>query len=538
MSGADLENAYRSFKQEVDREHLKKISVKIISMSQSEMLEWEKSQFWQWCTTESIQISFLKTPCKLTTMYTENNKKYVAESEVKWVFAENMWKRVNTEPVAGSICISHLRALQEVFEENPGVSMILILEGDVETTKNTVHNMCNLIANWFCNRELEYCEYIALCSSDWHIGYSRDLSSSPKIRNSKIGPFFQLVCMPSEEGYQGSGFYKFIGQGARAIVYSSNFATHILGTKVQQYWDLHLIGQLSHLKKSWHSQGFNTKALALVSTPTIFTHVPTMADRFRGSGRLHSLRINDAEPDSKYICLDLSKNYGLANRMQTIVLWCMVCTVTELGLIVLWEKSTACNCNFDDFFFHNIGEPPSAAMPFLRIIDNAKNHMWAASMKNPLHCVAHFHSQCQVEDGYNYMLNEWKKHCQKHDTAVTRHVKNVLEDLQAWFKGNIMEFWKLFDVADRTLFNDCEAYFQSEGFQFSQVGWTYGFHIRRGDFKKTHYKDPMTNNKTPYPVKLQLKKEWKDSDDEFMAALFFVLFPLSIFGFHGIENCA
>ena len=77
----------------------------------------------------------------------------IAQIEVNRCFTDKFGQHVLQEPVAGAICISHLRALNEALNQNEDASIIVVLEGDVMGNDNTVQLFASLVANWFCNDE-------------------------------------------------------------------------------------------------------------------------------------------------------------------------------------------------------------------------------------------------------------------------------------------------------------------------------------------------------------------------------------------------
>ena len=122
------------------------------------------------------------------------------------------------------------------------------------------------------------------------------------VRGSRVQPYFQLIEMPFVSNDKGGHkSFKFVGQGARALAYSRDFAMHILSTKVNHVYDMWILEELTKVRnefeqKHWSGQLYN--AIYLCCEPPVFEHVPTFDKRFRGSGRLASMAPNKATEDS------------------------------------------------------------------------------------------------------------------------------------------------------------------------------------------------------------------------------------------------
>ena len=122
------------------------------------------------------------------------------------------------------------------------------------------------------------------------------------VKGSRVQPYFQLIQMPwvsNDKG--GHKSFKFVGQGARALAYSRDFAMHILSSKVNHFYDMWLLEELSIERRSYekaHRDGRKYNTIYLCCEPPVFEHVPAFDKRFRGSGRLASMAPNKATEDS------------------------------------------------------------------------------------------------------------------------------------------------------------------------------------------------------------------------------------------------
>ena len=143
--------------------------------------------------------------------------------------------------------------------------------------------------------------------------------STRKIAGSRAGPYFELFELPFKPvGYQ------FVGQGARALAFAPEFCERVLQKKVTNWWDIHLLSEASKVYEEHIKKGKKRPLTAILATPAMFHHRPAMGDRFRGSGRLHAAA-DPGEPQAKYICLQLDRQWGLTNRLQTIALMAAYC---------------------------------------------------------------------------------------------------------------------------------------------------------------------------------------------------------------------
>ena len=509
MAGQDLGHSFLHYGCDDPTWACKSTVVKIIELEEDNKKNWQATDFWKWCEAEHIDISFLQHPCVLHKLEENSPSPTLAEIEIKNMFTGNFFPRIETEPVASAICVSHLRALHEARSMNPSAKLLIILEGDVKTTVNTIPLMASFMANWYCNENLKFTNYCALSFSDWHMSYAKKMRDAKRVPNSKVGMYFELYSLPVNANRQS---YDFIGQGARALAFEPEFATKVLDTKVSAYWDLHLLNMLTKEAEAWKKYKWATDCLAVVCTPVIFSHVPDMGDRFRGSGRLHSLAANPSEPISYFITLDVSREWGMSNRLQTIVLWMMFCSTTSCGLYVLWEPKKACDCNFYDVFTVNIEDSPTARMPFLKVFNDAKHHMWKAAIADSAWNLGHVNSQTQVHDGFKYWIDTWMKMSENLDDVRHEFLKERLpmfEDILA----NQMQFWDKFNI-NSDIWEQAKAYAYENLFHVpGQIHA--GFHIRRGDMKKMNLLAKLKNRDYTPAKKNELQQLWDEADRTF-----------------------
>ena len=117
------------------QEAIQRTVVKIIYLDYKDN-PWHEGQEWhQQLSAEGIHISYLQHPCTLDTI--DDKTGTLAHIEVKHCFTDRFWPKVEQEPVAGAICISHLRALHEALVQHPDASFIVLLEADVMGNDNT-----------------------------------------------------------------------------------------------------------------------------------------------------------------------------------------------------------------------------------------------------------------------------------------------------------------------------------------------------------------------------------------------------------------
>ena len=325
MSSASFRIAFDKYSSLDVRRCFSKTMVVVIDHHEEKQREMHKTAFWRACQTEGISICYLNNPAKPIPIPGGVHK----SSEVEWRHAfEGVNKeKILREPIAAAIVVSHLRAIHQGVEQNPDAGLFIILERDVETNQNSIFMFACFMANWWGNWHMRNCQYAGLTFSEWHGPYSQAVWKSPTLANAEYRPHVRIVDCP-EQWYvrKTRTRFSFVGQAGRALAFSAPFARRLLESKVGNVWDLHVLDVLSQVKSDWEEKHMDTSGMAGIVTPPIFTHVPLFVDRLRGSGRLHSQVVNEAEATSYYICLNLGGQWGLSNRCQTLILWLRFCS--------------------------------------------------------------------------------------------------------------------------------------------------------------------------------------------------------------------
>ena len=485
---------------------LKNTTIKVIHLNHEENDTWSKTSFWQECLAEGIQISYVEHPCRLHKVKS-TSEVIIAEQEIRHAFTPHFWQRVQKEPVAAAICVSHARALHESLSQNPAATCIIVLEGDVETTPNTNQLLAAFLANWHGNTELENTQYVALTFSDWHAGYSKKVHDQPGVLPStRVPPYFQLASLPRHPQQQsGREGYHFIGQGARAIAYSPEFARKVLDAKFNSYYDLHLLELLAKEAGLWRKSTHDILTLALLAMPPLFTHVPSFEARFRGSGRLQSEAQTPAEETSYFLCLDLSHQWGLSNRVQTIILWIIFCSYHRLGLYICWEPLKACNTLFSEILSIDVTQAPLHSIPFCRVLDSRKTSWWNAARNNQHWCYGTIESQCTVSMGLQFMFQEYEQLMKK---SVCKDLISTVLPIWKEASGDLQQYWNAMSVKP-------EIIDRAKGYISGAMGdatHAIGVHVRRGDYKGFNFQEKLTDPNISEEKKGELETTWEYAD--------------------------
>ena len=506
MSSPVFRQAFACFPEgETVERALQQTVVKIIHLNYKQDQHHEKEEWHQHLSAEGVNISYLQHPCKLNRV--NDKAKTLAEIEAKHCFSDSFWPKVLEEPVAGAIAISHLRALNEALE-NPKAGLIIILEGDATGNENTVQLFASLVANWFCNQELKWTNCIALTFSSWHGLYDGMVRQHHRVvKNSKVQPYFQLIEMPWVQQQNGQYRYNFVGQGARALAYSREFAQHLLEQKVSHYYDMWVIGQLTKQRLDWkrhRGQEYNT--LYLLCEPPIFEHVPTFGKRFRGSGRLESMAPNSATEESYYITVELTWEWGLCNRINTILTLGHICAMARFGMYILWTATKACPGQFEEVLALDTENSILKKIPFIQIFDDPKDSNWKAAKHNQHWNKAHFESQCSIAMGVKYFLQSLSTIAKQRNDKYMLHtmIPKMATELQ---KENM----EMFLQVDKDIVALAEGYIQkARALGTIQVA----VHLRRGDHKwfNCNKKAEMMDERKA----VQIYKQWREADDEVM----------------------
>ena len=509
MSSPSFKHAFELFKAPPNvKSFLEKTIIKIIDLKAPDKSPWPRSAFWNAVKAEGMHISLLSKPCQLSSVDGHDGPCGVVEAEAKFAFTGRFWLKVEQEPVAASICISHMRALNEALNELPGAQMVIILEGDVDTNENTMQLFSALMANWYCNPDLEHTHCVFLTYSDWHPTFAKKMHQHPLVlHSSKVPPYFALQALPTQgqTSKQEAGFH-FVGQGARAVAYSSELSKHIIETKFDNFYDLHLMRALSTMAHHAKMTNKPCQAVALVATPPIFTHIPKFENRFRGSGRLESLATTPAEETSYYFTLDVSHEWGLANRTQTVILWMIFASWHRLGIYICWAPTKACKCTFDDCWVLNISKPPLHTIPFVRMVSSRHDHMWMASGTNKHWCIGHIESQCQVPMGRDYFQKTYMDIAQTHTRG--NQIRAVMTAVQQ-AETQDLTYWNSLSLKDSIL-KEAKDWLDHWSPRQTHVA----VHVRRGDHKVMNYLDKIKHRDMTTEEKSHLEAVWAEADEQ------------------------
>ena len=511
MASPDFRHAFSRFENTDDvAESLKTVVVKIIELDTSRKKVWQESDFWKGLVAEGISISFLTSPCVLEAK--EPNSAgchHIIQSEVKHVFTEQFWPKVLAEPVTGAIIISHLRAMNEALHQlNQRDGIVIILEGDTTPNKNALVLFAYFLSNILGNPHLKDTVYTALTFSEWHVGYAGKVHrvANDIIPESKAGAYFQMCSLPDKSNQ--SGQYQFIGQGGRALAYRSSWAQELLAKKIGMYWDIWVINELSHKRMSWLKRGLNPSHLAAVCIPSSFEHTPDMTQRFRGSGRLSATAINVAEESAYYMCLDLSGNWGICNRLQTVVLMLQMCSWHRLGLYILWTKNDACPGTFGELFQFNFSSKALKTVPFIKVFDNSASSSWKASLSNTIWNIGGLHAQSNVKDGIKVIADTYKGMSKRSPLGKT--IMQLVPHIEAC-DGS--EMWKSIEIQN-VILEQAKKYLKTceQNSAYGKVDTHVAVHVRRGDYKMFNCDKIVNNPSVSYEKQLAVQELWSDAD--------------------------
>jgi len=484
-----------------------KTVVKIIDHKMETVEHWKNSELWQVLEAEGISISFLRNPCTLSQISIGGNKT-IAEVEALFFFEHSFQQEIRQNPIAGAIAISHLRALNEALSDVPQAEAIIVLECDVEIIQNSITLIAGFIANWFGNKELEKTHYCALTFSDWHPSYSRTVRSGAiPVPGSGIQPYFGLQQLPFDKNKAGYWTYKFVGQGARALCYSKKFVEMLLSTRVKHYWDIHLLVTLGNLRCDiWKKDRVDEKHLAVIVTTPVFHHTPVMGDRFRGSGRLHEDAHTTAENISHYICISLCREWGLANRAQTICLVSTIAAMFNFGVYIVWQPKPACDVTFHQVLQFDETSEVFQELPFIRVFDSPNDSSWKAAMSNQYWKIMAFDSQCQVGQGLSWYFQKFKEMTEKHNMNYEETV--IVPAFQAKYEEETA--WKLLMPAP----DACAAASMWLNSHRENGKFQVGVHVRRGDHRFLNCDERVRREQNKEKAE-KLQMTWDEADREF-----------------------
>jgi hypothetical protein len=245
--------------------------------------------------------------------------------------------------------------------------------------------------------------------------------------------------------------------------------------------------------------------LATVCIPSIFDHTPDMDKRFRGSGRLSAIASNAAEEDAYYICLDLSGNWGLCNRLQTIVLMLQFCSWHRLGIYILWTKNEACPGLFDELFDIDFQSPSLNSVPFIKVFDNAANSSWKASIQNKSWSLGYMSAQCNVQDSLKTIMEQYNILKKKKNTRCDKMIDQLLPRIE---KCDGADMWQAIELK-QSLMDLAKEHMQicatmnPSGLLDHHIA----IHVRRGDYKYFNCDLHLASPSVPIERQLQIQEE-------------------------------
>jgi hypothetical protein len=481
--------------------------IKIIQHDATKIEEFMAQSWVQSLLAEGIDVSPLTCPCILHPVEGSKKKQSIAHIEVRHVFSEWMWKKVEAQPTAAAIAISHIRALHEALETNPTAELIIVLEGDVKANENTEVLLAGVIANFHGNDAVKDTQYIALTYSDWHPKHGKNVRTKQKrIEFSKMHPYFSLNELPFEANRSGHWEYSFVGQGARALAFRRAFAQTLTTTRVDHFWDLHILKVLSGIRNDMWKAGEDATTLALLADPTIFSHIPEFGKRFRGSGRLETEAANTAEEEAYYICIDLDAEWGFCNRVQTLALLFGICSFLRLGVYVLWTQRKACDTTLERVVKFDETSDVWKKLPFVKVFSDRTDSSWRAAKCNTVWCRGIFNSQCCVSMGLTHFFQEvWSNTSLEQQAFINQ---TAIPELQTKLTEEYC--WSVISVPAE-IEKKANKYMNDSR---SNSGLQAAFHVRRGDhaYMNWHQKIKETKDDGVYHM---IDSAWKAADDAF-----------------------
>ena len=399
--------------------HLRHTSVKVIAMRADSRKRWEESNFWRELRAAGVQISLLSNPCSLSYV-PDSATKRIAEIEVKARFSRHFWPKVEESPSSGAICVSHLRALNEALCHDPSVQLIVVLEEDVHETPNTLPLFISFLAHWHCHEWLQQTWYVPLtydCLNGKHATMVQASSSYFSICKSEVSDCLKIVVHPqhpqtqSQRGTTSSKRikYAFCGQGARANAYSPKFVETILEEPFDNYYDLHVLELVSR-EASARSDACARRHTAMLCQPYIFQVQPTVVERCRGSEKLKSQCVNDAEETACYICFEVphGRGDGLEPRLNAFMLALLYASLHRLGVYVLWPVTAACPCKFEEILVFDADKSPFRTIPFVRVVHESVSGTWRHAINQRNWSKGFLSSMCLMSEGVENLLNFYR----------------------------------------------------------------------------------------------------------------------------------
>ena len=513
MSSPDFKHALETWNvrtPEEIRELLQKVEVKIIEHRPEKHDELMGTQWVQELLAEGINVSVLSNPCILERVPNAIKKNTISTPELRHAFEEKQWARISKEMAGGACAISNIRGLNEALEQNPKAELIITVEGDVTPTKNVLQLIACLVPNFLMNTELQECKYVALSFANWHNWHDSKVRGKAKmVQGTWMPPYFKVLKLPMTKMGDQVWRYDFVGQGARAIAFRRDFAEEVCNTKINDWYDLLLLGILSQKRMKSYWSHKDQPNLACLVDPPLFTHEPDFSERFRGSGRLKSLATNEAEESSYYICLDLGAGkYGYCNRVQTVALMIGLASVLRYGLYINWPQNEACTNKMEEVVQLQEDAPLYAKVPFVTVFDDRDDPNWSHAKKNRTWCRGVFEHNCEVQHGIDLFLSLVQS------TAESEGRDYILNNLLPELKQELTpeKCWETIGVPQQVE-DEVDQFLAN--FRDSRYPRKVGFHVRRGDYAWFNWKKRMNELQNP-EEREALNQAWIAADDSFM----------------------
>ena len=462
---------------------------------------------WQW---KAYRFHFLQEPCT----YKKTGKESIKQIEArKSAFTTTALNKM--DDLAINIGLSHMRALYQALSSggNEDASDKTELVPEVDSAELSI---ATLIANFYGNQHMAESMMVGLTWSNQlpHFQIKKNATKYTLIENSQVNSYHQLFSAPYTcETYNNRVHklrFEFIGQGARAQAYSRDFAKQLLTSKVNNYWDLHVLQQISEsVQEHYNRTGqWKTSAYTLIE-PIGFTHPIVYSERFRGSGRLQASSQGQAEETAFYFMLSLSKQWGLANRIQALMFWATFASVHQCGIYVLWEPKDACNCVWDDIFdVLKLEEPPFSKIPFIKIMSTRHDSFWKAAVHNKYYCLGKVESQAEYSTAcgrLSQLLNQKRTEhpCLRNwlDPSIAQLDKYAEDDTKMWLK--------MLTVHER-IHNDFKIWWSKYARCAEMQA---AVHVRRGDHVFFN-RDRKIKESEWGPEKKRITEQWRRADDK------------------------
>jgi hypothetical protein len=339
-----------------------------------------------------------------------------------------------------------VRALHEALSDDLGVQLIVILEEDVLITSNTLPLFTAFLAHWHCNESLKDTFYVALTYDPTNTKYTEMLNrkESFSINRSSCAQLTirDLPQYTDRDGCSGQGFkYGFVGQGARALAYSTEFARAVVSQRINNVYDLHLLQLVTERAKNLANRG--NFLLAALCRPFIFAVHAQLDERCRGSEKLKSLTVNPSEETASYLCLDLSSVKSVMSRLHSLMVLLVYGSLHRLGLYVLWPALGTISDRLETIGRVDLDGLPFSTVPFVRVSANEKDQLWKHALSATGWCKGYINGWIPLELGVQHLLCFYQ-----HQSSEHHRVKALFPSVSlACSKDHQAEMWNSFVIS-------------------------------------------------------------------------------------------